>query len=340
MPADFAVSPPAANPGEPQAATLPKAQRLFHDEEAPTWADSYPDGDDAPPSPVDESFPPNWDDLEAGAEPTERASAEPAEKPVAAQPKAEEPKAPSSEDLQRELQSTREELATLGKRFADTQKYANQEHMANTVASAIVQAQRHQAYLEQQLRQQQADAEPPDPGDLDEWLSDPKKLYQGTRSLADWGYKRAVADLSPHVAAMRQELNEVALMRPLAENFARAEATRSLVAKGVLDQAQAEKVIERGLAEVINTHQDARNFRVNPEAIEYAANIILQREPAPIKVKPKETPTAGAGDQKRPPRRTGLSQTGEKAARHIENMFGVPFDDNDRAELARMNRGM
>jgi hypothetical protein len=185
------VGPPAATPGEPQAAAAPQPQRLFHDEEAPTWADSYPDGDDAPPSPVDESFPPDFN-LDADEEPAERASAEPAEKPVAAQPKAEEPKGQSPEDLQRELQATREELATLGKRFADTQKYANQEHVAATTAQAFMQALQHQEQLKQQLAQRQAAAEPPDPGDLDEWLSDPKKLYQGARGLAEWGYQQTI----------------------------------------------------------------------------------------------------------------------------------------------------
>lgn len=335
MPADFAVQPPAAAGAAPPSAAPQQAQPLFHDEAAPTWADSFPDGDETP-SPVEESFPPNWDDLDAAAEPEERASAP---EPTVTAPKAEEPKAPSSEDLQRELQATRTELENLGKRFADTQRYANQEHMSNAVATAIVQAQQYKDNLEQQLRQRQAAAAPPDLGDLDELLADPKKLHQGIHRYAEWGYQRAVGDLSPHVVAMRQELNEVATMRPLAEAFARDRAVRSLVAKGTLDEAQAEKLIERGLSEVIAPHQEARNFRINPEAIEYAASIVQQREGAPIKVKPKETPTAGTGDQRRPPRRTGLSDTGAKLARHTENILGVKFDQTDLAELARLNRG-
>lgn len=334
MPADFAVQPPAAAAAPPSAAT-PEPQPLFHDESAPTWADAFPDGEETP-SPAEESFGPTWE-LDAAAEAEERASApEPAAKP---QPKAEEPKGPSTEDLQRELQAAKAELETLGKRFADTQKYANQEHMAASTAQAFMQALQHQEHLKQQLAQQQAAAAPPDPGDLDEWLSDPKKLHQGAMGLAEWSYRRAVGDLSPHVAAMQQELSEFRLMRPLAEKFAQSEAKRSLVAQGVLDQAQAEKLVERALTEVIDHQPQARSYRINPEAIEWAADYLLKREGAPIKVKPKETPTAGTGDQRRPPRRTGLSDTGAKLARHTENILGVKFDQQDLAELARLNRG-
>jgi hypothetical protein len=276
------------------------------------------------------------------AEDQPAATPEPVAAPAAAQ-------GASSDELEKRLAEINEKYSVLERRFHDTQQWGNQANMASAVAQAMVRAQQETDQIQQQLRQRQEQAKFPeiDLGDPEKLLSDPEALVGAFRrygeASGDWGYRRAVADMSPHVAQMQSQMQLVAIATPLIEDYARDRARTALLASGDLDDGQVDKLLDRAYSEVIAPEQYAAAYRLRPDTIIMAANIVRQKDGAPVKpvkATPKPAPSAGAGSPAATPkhRRPTLSPAAERAARHVQESMGVKFDDNELATLASMNR--
>lgn len=327
MPAEFKMDMPEA--GSPPTASV--------DHEV---AEERPDG--VEPSPA---FHGNhvWEiDADDAAEaskpvaPPKQAEAKPAPAPEATP--ATDGGGVSLQELQRQLADTQEQVRNYEQRFRDTQAWANQQSMARSVAEGLVEAQQRQAYIQHQLQAQAAAARPPEIANPEDLLSDPKLLPKALQDYGEWGYRRAVGDLMPRLAWAESQLQRIQAAAPLVEYVARTRAKDALVAAGHVDVDQADKIIDRGLNEVIAHEAAAADYRLSPEAIVYAANIVLQRDGAPIKAKPKPVLSAGQGAPRATtPRKPTMSRNAEAAAQRAELMLGRKFTDEERAELARMN---
>lgn len=323
MPAEFSMGSPVREPAGPP----PSA------EDAPTsMADVMSDGGDQPPSPT--YYGNKLWDVEGDDRPAEVKDEPKPESKVEAKP--EQPAGQTSADLEGKLRASEERLATLEQRLRDTQSWGNQAHMSQQVAQAIVQARMQQDHIERQLAAQREAEKFPALADPDELLTDGKNLVAAIERAANWSRDTTVGRISPHLAALQQRMDLVALAQPLVEDYARTKAHSQLMKSG-LDDEQATKLLDRAYNEVINREQNAQAYRLNPEAISWAAKMIMDREGAPIKATPKTTPTAGKGDAAPPKRRDPLSSTARKAASEVEKMFKIKFNDEQMGDLARMN---
>lgn len=303
----------------------------------PAAPPAEPPGGDVPPSPgPGQEFNSVWNDLD-DSPPSAQTLPEQPQPPAPPAPPAQT--GPDTTELQRQLEEVNRKLAAAEQRYSETHKWGNEAHMANAVAQGLIQAQQQRERIEREMAAAQQAAIPPQI-DPDELLSDPKAMAAALQRYGQWSVQQALAQVMPHISYLRSEAEQVAMARPLVEGYARQEARRALVAQGVVDEADADRVLGQAYG-LIDREPHAAAYRLKPEAIAYAAAIAIQQEQGgkPITVKPKEAPSAGSGDRSAPRRSgNGLSETGSKVARHVEQVMGITFTDQERAELARMNR--
>lgn len=324
MPAEFQMETPAR---EPAGAPPPNTNDF-----APPDAGA----DGPPPSPPSYFGHRMWqvegdDGAPEEAQPATETKAE-------AQPTPPAPPATASVDLEARLKDYESKVETLEKRLRDTQAWGNQANVVAQAAQALETARAQREYVERQLWAQREAEKFPVTVSPDDLLTDGKNILSSMEQAATWARDVALGRVSPYISTLQAQVQQMEALRPLAEDYARSKAQGRLTKAG-LDGDQVEKLLDRAYGEIINPdQQNGSAWRVNPDAIEWAAKFIMDRDGAPIKSKPEPAPTAGKGDE-RPARRQSspLSREGAAAAQRVQQMFKIKFSPERLGELARMN---
>jgi hypothetical protein len=282
------TAPPTAVPMTPENAG-PRQSAV------PTWGDSQPASEYAPPV------------MEAAPEP-------PA--PPAA------PAAPSYDEL-------RSQIENLNRRLADTQAGFHRANNNSQLASEIVSGLASYAEARRQQDYARDSFQPPTVQDPDALLTDPGVLMNTMGQYVDYGYRRAVAEMAPHVqtAAGMAQVAPVIIQNQM-----------DMVADRVSQQAAREGVTEQEFGQLYDQATqivmagnipDAEKIRLRlrPDAMLAAVRMARDsrgpRTPAP----PSLGPNGGGPGQPR--------QQSSSYAAGIEQMLGIKFDKNDHAELTR-----
>lgn len=267
---------------------------------------------------------------EEGAQPSAEPKTEP--QPAPAQ------SAPPSADLEGRLKDYEAKVETLERRLRDTHTWGNQANVVAQAAQALEAARAQHDYVQRQLAAQREAEKFPVSVSPDDLLTDGKHILSSMEQAATWARDVALGRVSPYISALQAQVQQMEALRPLAEDYARSKAHGRLTKAG-LDAEQADKLLDRAFGEVINQDQQhSAQYRVNPDAIEWAAKFLMDRDGAPIKATPQPTPTAGKGDE-RPQRRQahGLTSEGARAAAKVQQLFKIKFKPEQLGELARMN---
>lgn len=339
MPAEFEVDTP--NPGA-QASATPDAANAQPGGPEPSLAggmfgNNLWDADDDGPAPTEEPAMHPEQSPKPKPEPEQQARPEPEPEPEpqeAAEPESSD-SGDSLEDLEAERAATAERIANLEKRLEDTQKWGNQQSMVNAAAEAVWRAQQYQQKLDQQISAQREAQKFPG-FDGEQALTDPEQLASAVERASSWARDTALSAVTPQISQLHAQMQAVLQATPLIEDYARTKARENLTSQG-LEAEQADKVLDQAI-ERINGQEQAASYRINPQALVYASQLVMQEQGAPIKAKPKPAPSAGSGERKAAPpkrKRSPLSNSQEEQLKRVESLLPVKFDDNDRAMLAR-----
>ena len=271
---------------------------------------------------------------------------QPAEEPETTPEPEPKPAAPDIEAINRRVEELAAQNTVLQQRLQDTQQWGNDNRQANTIAQALVQANRAQREAWQAEQEQISRLRPPTLTDEEKeklGVSDPDLLWNKMGQAVQYGAAATVARLQPY---LEQAQAVHALSGPLV----------SLA--GPLAMEQAAKMVERdgiereefdGLARDAYQilHQAAQqngdpaqytNMILNPQAIATAVSMARRQQHGGVPVaRPALPKTAGVGDRT-PKTQKPPAVTRSRVVETLERATGVKLNDDDLRKIAERAR--
>lgn len=291
----FGAPPPAESLPPPTAVPMTPENAGPRQPDVPTWGDNAaPGGEYQPPV------------VEVAPEPP---------------PAQQAPAQPSYEEMLAQIEN-------LNRRLADTQRGFHQANNNSQLAQEIVQGLA--GYAEARRAQDRArdNFQPPTVQDPDALLTDPGVLMNTMGEYVDYGYRRALAEMAPHLqtAAGMAQVAPVIIqnqMELVADRVAHA-AAREGIPEQEFGQLydQATQIVMSGQI----PDAEKIRLRLRPDAMLAAVRMARDargpRTPAP--------PSIGPGGGPAQPRAQSSGYAGG-----VEKLLGIRFDKNDHAELTR-----
>lgn len=277
-----------------------------------TWASEYPD--DMPirtSSVVEEAEEPEPEpNRDVPPEPREAATSEPTE--------------PSGDPVDSRLSAFERRLDEIASRGG-----VDEQRLAHAITQSLVNAQQHAAsQAPRQLPQR--------PEVSEDALTDPGVFNRTLKEQVKWAYDTAMHQVAPEIENLRAHVGFLRGVLPLAEGAAQDRAERMLVERKIAENPEtARALIERGLHDMIDRHQNAAAFRLDPEAIYFAARQVRDAGGAPVVAKPAP-PASNNGSPT--DRRTSGSRHRLADLAGVAKKLGAKFTEADKKAFLEMGR--
>lgn len=287
-PAAAEMPPPTAPPAAPAVPLTQEATQRL-----PTWGDPVPDATDVP------SFAPD----------------------PQPEPEPEVPAGPTMEQL-------RAERDVLQRRLHDTQQGFHQANNNTRLAQEIVAGLTQAADYRRAREAQQEALAPPSVPDPDALLTDPNALMATLHQYVDYGYRRAMMEVQPHLQSLSgiAELAPTMLHEQMQSAADRAErlATQRGISAEEFQQLLPEAVQIIGAGNIPDAEKI--RLRLRPDALVAAAEL-ARNSRGPRSAAP---PSLGPGAVGAPAQR---AKAGDVA--NVQKMLGIKFSKDALKELDR-----